>query len=302
MATNPVSDPKSTEPLLDLNDASVVIDRLHRAAEANVNSPFLQGSTCVLPGEGSLLMTGDLHDNGLNLMRIAHLAQLDAGEDHHVALHEIIHGPQRVNGRDYSIRTLVRVADLKVRYPKQVHILQSNHELAQLGGEGISKDGVNVVDHFNAGVEFLYPDDCDDVFDAVEAYVRSLHLAIRCPKGLLCSHSLPAPADVESFDTAVLYRTLSRGDLGFNGDAYNMVWGRNQSDALMNHLAAAWHTRLFICGHQPAEDGYERWGNRMLILASDHEKGVAVKIDLAQKYEDINAIIQQIIPLAMVTP
>ena len=282
-----------------MRDPAVVTDLFNRAADLNRSSPEHRGSVVELPDAGRLLMTGDLHDNGLNFQRILKLAKLDKSPSNRLILHEIVHGPSRVNGLDLSVRMLAQVAALKCEYPEQVLIMQSNHELAQLGGEGIVKDGESVVEAFDGGVEFLYGNGADEVTEAMNRYIRSLRLAVRCANGVFCSHSLPSPRKIEVFDKSVIDREPTDEDLALGGHAYLMVWGRHHNQKIADELAEAWNTKVFVMGHQPADMGYEIEDETMLILASDHGHGVALPIDLAKSY-DRDDLVEQIVPLASV--
>jgi len=42
---------------------------------------------------------------------------------------------------------------------------------------------------------------------------------------------------------------------------------------------------LLITGHQPQEAGYATVGDRMIILASDHNQGVFLPLSLEQAYD-----------------
>ncbi|MEE9212625.1 MAG: hypothetical protein V3U29_08230 [Phycisphaeraceae bacterium] len=283
----------------DLQDPKVVIDLFRQAARANLKASGRQGATVVLPNTGRLIMSGDLHDNGLNLQRLLKLADLTNHQDRHLILHEIVHGPHRINGRDLSIRTLARVAALKLDYPDRVHLLQANHELSQLGGGGILKGSSNVVESFDDGVDFIYADDADEVRNAMKQFIKSLLLAVRCPKGIFCCHSLPSPRQLNTFDTTVIDRVPTDQDLSPGGSAYNMVWGRNHTQDLADVLAEVWQTQLFVMGHQPAEMGYETEGDTILILNSDHSHGMALPIDLSRIYSR-DQLVDQLVPLASV--
>ncbi len=285
---------------LDLQDARVVIDLFQQAAEASLNTPGRSGSVVGLPERGQLVASGDLHDHGLNFLRLLRLARLRESPDHHIILHEMIHGPHLVNGCDLSVRTLARAAALKLNYPAQVHLLLANHDLAQLGGEGIIKDGVSVVRAFNAGVEYLYGDDAETVNRAIGQFIRSFMLAVRCANGIFCCHSLPSPRHLPDFDTTVIDRIPTEADLKHHGHAYRMVWGRNHTQELADTLAAAWNCRLFVMGHQPAEMGYELEGDSMIVLASDHDHGAAIPISLDQRHSR-DALVENILPLAGVS-
>lgn len=293
----------STPPLpgvdLDLQDAQSTTDLFRRAARANLKAGSRQGAVVHLPDRGRLLMTGDLHDHGVNLQRLIKLADLANHKDHHLILHEIVHGPYRINGRDLSIRTLAHVAACKLEFPDQIHLLLANHELSQIGGEGILKNGVNVVDTFNDGVEFIYADQAKQVNDAMIEFIKSLVLAVRCPNGIFCSHSLPGPRQLAIFDTTVIDRVPTDEDLVLGGSAYSMVWGRNHTQDLADVLAEIWETKLFVMGHQPADMGYELQGDTMLIINSDNEHGMALPIDLSMEYTR-DDLVENLIPLASI--
>ena len=290
--------PNHTEP--DLGSADAVAELFKQAERANLDSSGRTGAVVDLPDTGRLLMTGDLHDNAQNYQRLLKLAHLDASPENRLILHEVIHGPNLVNGLDLSVRMLARVAALKCRYPEQVYVLQSNHELAQLRDEGILKEGRDTVESFDEGIDFLYGGQADDVREAMNGYLRSLLLGVRCANGIFASHSIPSDNRMKIFDPAVLDRAPTAEDLSEKGDVYHMVWGRNQSQATADTLAEAWGCKQFVMGHQPADMGYEFQEDTMLILASDHSHGVALPIDLTRTY-DQEQLIESIIPLASVT-
>ena len=289
-------------PPLDLSDAASVAAVLHHCAATLRDDPLRRGASVHLPAEGRLTVTGDLHDNGFNLARIRKVAALNASPDHHLVLHEVIHGENFVNGADLSIRTLAQVADLRNRFPGQVHLMQSNHELAQHHGEGIQKDGIGVVEAFDDGLHDLYADAADEVAAAVRDYVRSLPLCVRVAAadpgggGLFVAHSLPAPRQIERFDKAVIDRELTDADLAPRGSAYDMVWGRHHNTKILHELADAWGAGCFLLGHQPADLGWEKVADLALVLASDHQNGVAVPLDLTRAWTR-DAIIDEVLML-----
>jgi len=271
---------------IDLNDAASVIEALERAANAMRESPLRAGSTIRLPARGRLLATGDLHDNPYHLDAILRLAKLEASSDHHVVLHELIHGERLINGLDFSYRMLVRVASLVLERPDQVHPILANHELAQLTGRGISKGAGNSVELFNGALEYVFGDGHEEVADAVRLFLRALPLAALSDDsnggGVCCAHSLPADHDLEDFDAGVLNRALTEEDyLSPNGAAHVMTWGRGLSPAGAERLARTWNVRLFCLGHDYVETGIECRGDRIVILNSDHERATALPIDLA---------------------
>ena len=279
-------------------DPALVVALLKQAAELHRACPLREGATVVLPDAGHVVMTGDLHDHGDNFRKILKLAALDRGLDRHVILHEMVH-PSRENVTvDHSLRLVAQAAALTVKFPGQVHVLLSNHELAQVRGEHILKDGRSVLATFNAGVAELCGEHAEAVHAALRGYVRSLPLAVRLPYGVLCCHSLPAPRQMATFDTTVLGRELSDADYAKGGAAHALVWGRRQTLEQVEQLAEAWEVDVFVVGHQPAEEGHFILVDGLLVLASDHERGVALPMDLSRPYR-LHDLAARVVPLQL---
>ncbi len=137
-----------------------VADALRAGAHANRAAACRHGSIDIIRAPGRLIATGDLHDNPANLDAVVRAAGLDGhGTPCHLTLHELIHPPTlRPGDIDRSWRALVRVAMLKADHPELVHVLLANHELAQALGTLIHKNGVRVVDAFNAGLHADFGD------------------------------------------------------------------------------------------------------------------------------------------------
>ncbi len=262
-------------------DAGAVIDLLDRAGRALRDSPLLRGCAIRLPRRGRLLATGDLHDNPFHLDRILRLARLDESPDHHVDLHELIHGENLINGMDFSHRMILRAADLIVRFPHQVHPLLANHELSQMTGRGVSKGAGDSVRLFSDAVEFVFGERAGEVSSSINQFLRSWPLAIITDSGILCAHSLPAEYAIDRFDVGVFDRVLTEADYQpRTGSAYLLVWGRGLSGAYLDRLAGVLNVKAFCLGHEHAETGWRSLGTRGIILNSDHERAAVLPIDL----------------------
>ncbi|GIW73655.1 MAG: hypothetical protein KatS3mg103_0177 [Phycisphaerales bacterium] len=285
---------------LDLTCARAVCDTLRSAAQAGLSARCRRGSVDWIEAPGRLVATGDLHDNPLHLARVVQAAGLDGPpEEHqpqrcsHLTLHELIHGEHLVGGVDFSYRALTRVAALKAAYPEHVHVLLANHELAQIVGSGIVKDGVRVVEAFNEGVERVFGDQADAVHEAIGAFVRSMPLALRCltPRGVIqCSHSVPSPAMMGRFDPGVLDRPLTEADYQpLTGSAHMMVWGRHYDAESLEDLVERWGVSMFILGHEKVPEGVRFVPPCAVVLNSDHANGVYLPIDLGDPPEPAEA-------------
>ena len=271
---------------VNVHDAEAVCAHLDEATACLKNAPLRRGCAVHLPAQGNLLATGDLHDNPLHLAKILHLAQLGQSPHHHLILHELIHGERLINGMDFSHRMIIKTAGLVLQFPNQVHPLLANHELSQLTGKGVSKGAGNSVELFNDAVEFSYGEDAPAVTEALNGFFRALPLAVISESGICCAHSLPNARMMRRFDPQILSRKLETEDyLSPTGNAYLMTWGRAYDDESTKTLADAWKVDLFILGHRHVETGCEAMegcGDRVIVLNSDHERGMVLKFDLAE--------------------
>lgn len=274
---------------LDTRDRAQVVALLDDATAANFNAPCRQGSIDLIKPDGILVATGDLHDNPLHFARVLAYARLDQATDdapRHVTLHEVIHGSSPVGGIDFSHRALLRVAALKRAHPRFVHTLLANHELSQIVGAGVVKDGVPMREAFNEGVRITFGrTDAQVVEAAIERFIRSMPIALvtDSPVGtrVFCAHSLPSPSLMERFDDTVIDRDLTDEDYTpRQGAAHLMVWGRGHTPAQRQALAAKWGVSLFVLGHEHVEEGWQVHPPSTITLNSDHEKGKAIKIPL----------------------
>jgi hypothetical protein len=71
------------------------------------------------------------------------------------------------------------------------------------------------------------------------------------------------------------------------------------SPATVDKFAEKVGANLILTGHQPQESGYAVNGDKQLILASDHNQGVFLPIDLSQQYtmDDLLGLIQRFVAL-----
>lgn len=285
----------------NLSSVDEVVSALEAGARANRAAGCRRQSIDVIEYPGVLIATGDLHDNPVAFEKLVEVAGLGGetpedpgGVPRHLTLHEIIHSDRLIHGMDFSYRALVRVAALKARHPERVHVLLGNHELSQIVGAGIIKDGIKVVEVFNDGVEYVFGGDAPRVHAAIGEFVRSMPLALRCVcprKDILCAHSVPDPALMSRFDPTVLFRDLTPEDYEpRKGAAYLMVWGRKYDAEQLEDLVERWGVGMFILGHEKAENGVKLVPPAAVVLNSDHARGVYLPIDLSDPPRPAEAV------------
>jgi len=268
-------------------DADHVLEVFGTATEENQLSPLRKGQVVTLPAEGEVWMTGDLHDHRNNFNKLLKAADLATHPDRHLILHELIHGDHYdAGGAEDSWQTLYRAAELKCDFPNQVHFLLANHDLAQIHGEGIMKAGVSVCEAFTRALKRDFNSQYASVNAGIGEFFLSLPLAIRTPGGLFFCHSLPADDQIESFDFTVFDRPLTGADYKRRtGPVYQLIWGRGMSPATVETFAEKMGANLIITGHQPQDTGYGINGEKHLIVASDHNQGVYLPLNLAETYD-----------------
>jgi hypothetical protein len=277
-------------------DARVLIE----AAQLNSQDPLLAGSLLVFPNYGQVVMTGDLHGHRRNFEKLRRFCDLQHAAPRHVILHELIHEEvTSLTGQDTSYELIVDAARWKCEFPDQIHFLLSNHELAQVTRHEISKNGRIVTVGFEESVRSAYGIGAGEVLAAIEAFIRSFPLAGRTPNRVLLSHSLPGPRELPAFDVSVFSRPPTQTDLVDGGSAHALVWGRYQTESVINNLRELLDVDYFVCGHQPQETGYDVLHDRMVILASDHNHGVFLTLDLS-KPATLQSLTNNIRPFAAV--
>lgn len=280
-----------------MTHASLAIDLFLEAAELNRTDPLRRGSLLELPHYGQVVMTGDLHGHRRNFEKLVAYSRLERTPIRHVLLHELIHEePVTWTAHDRSVELLVDAARWKTFFPGQVHFLQSNHELAQLNDHDITKGGRSVSMEFDEGVAEIFGDaEADAVLKALDEFFASLPVAARSPNRIFFSHSLPDSDDLAGFDPDSIRKPPEQLDLSEDGPVYRLVWGRRHNAALLEALAKAWDVDLFIVGHQPQAWGHGVLHDRLLVLASDHNHGVFLPLDLSRTYTitDLESRIQK---------
>jgi hypothetical protein len=268
-------------------DADEVLETLEGASEENKLSSLRQHQVVNLPAEGEVWMTGDIHDHRTNFSKLIRYADLANNPQRHLILHELIHGDHYdQKGAEDSWRMLYQAAQLKCDFPMQVHFLLANHDLAQIHGEGIMKSGLSVCEAFTAAIKRDFGSHAGSVTVAITEFLLTLPLGIRCPNGLFFCHSLPTDAQIDAFDFTIFDRDLTGPDYKRRtGPVYQLIWGRNMSPATAEKFAEKVGAKMLVTGHQPQDMGFGINGEHHLIIASDHNQGVFLPLNLSETYD-----------------
>lgn len=245
-----------------------------QAAQMNLSDDRREGNCIRLAGGVDVIVAGDIHGNRRNLTRIIDYAALGQNERRRLVLQELTHGPiDQASGHDRSVELLLRAARLKMRYPRQVLFVMANHDLAQITGGEVIKDGHEVCREFVKGLNFAFGADAAEVLPATMEFLGSLPLGILCPNGVLISHSTPGRGKTDDETVGVLQRDSREADLARGGAVYQWVWGRGQTAEQLEDLGRRLGAEFFVLGHRNVDRGFELFADRAIAVSSDGPGG-----------------------------
>ena len=251
-------------------DPDRILSTLRRAIQSFRDTPGRRGRVVSLEGVDEMLVSGDLHGNLENFRQLLTRANLAQNPRRHFVLQEVIHGPYNYPaGGDKSHQLLDLMAALKCQYPRQVHFLLGNHELAQHTQRRISKGDIDLNQSFREGVGTAYGSRAPEIYAVYQEMLGIVPVALRTPNRILLSHSLPPASRLDDFDPAVLQRDVSAdADLVPGGAVHSLVWGRDTRPETVAAFLAKMDADLLISGHVPCDNGFDAPNDRQLILDS----------------------------------
>lgn len=251
-------------------DPDRIVTTLRRAILCFRETPGRRGRFVSLQGVSEVFVSGDLHGNLENFRQLLNRANLAQNPQRHFVLQEVVHGPFHYPaGGDKSHQLLDLLAALKCQFPRQVHFLLGNHELAQCSQRRIAKSDLDLNQCFREGVGTAYGGRAPEVYAVYQELLGIVPLALRTPNRILLSHSLPPASRLEDFDPAALERDeSSETDLVPGGSVHALVWGRDTRAETVAAFLAKMDADLLISGHVPCDNGFDTPNDRQLILDS----------------------------------
>jgi len=278
-----------------------IIDLLKRGLEANNANKFRRGNLVCLPGKGDLIITGDIHGHRRNFERIITFADLANNPNRHIILQEIIHGgPEDYEGGCLSYKLLFDAISYKLSFPDRVHIIMGNHDTAFINNSEVMKNGKEMNRSMHSAMEREFKESAADIQLAIRQFLFSQPLAVRCDNRIWSSHSLPGNHYLDKFDRQILDKELKVNDVVRPGSAYLLTWGRNHTQKTLDDLAGLFDIDIFVLGHQAQPQGWSQAGKNLIILASDHNHGCLMSIDLSKTYT-VEQLAESITPLASIS-
>ena len=250
-------------------DPQKILSTVRRATELMRATPGRAGSVIALDTAEDVMVVGDLHGN-LPAFRLAlQAAALPEHPGRHLVLQELVHEIKKHDDGlpDRSHRLVDLVSALKCQYPDRVHLILGNHELSELTGRIIGKDGQALNLRFRQGIELEYKSRTQEVFQAYLDLFAALPLAVRTPNRVFVCHTIPDGIYLDTLDLE-LFKTSSWPPEAMKrgGTIYALTWGRDTTPETADRFAAMVDADWFITGHQPCDEGFRQASHRQIII------------------------------------
>ncbi len=250
-------------------DPLKILTTVRRATELTRATPGRTGGIITLANAAEVMVVGDLHGNISAFKQVLALAALDRQPGRHLVLQELIHGSLTYpdDRGDRSHQLLDVFTALKCQYPDRVHHILGNHELSELTGRSIGKDGEGLNAKFRRGVETAYGSLAGDIHESYKTLFGSLPLAIKTANHVYVCHTLPDASDLDTLDLELLKADSWPEDaMKRRGTIYALTWGRDTMPETADRFAAMVDADFFVTGHQPCDMGFRQANHRQIII------------------------------------
>ena len=252
-------------------DPEKVLATIRRATVLFRSTPGRSGGVVSLD-QGTateVMVVGDLHGNTPAFRSVLELAGLGQHKSQHLVLQELVHGTRMYPGDkgDKSHQLVDLVCALKCQLPDRVHLILGNHELSELTGRSIGKNGVPLNALFRQGINTAYGERGTAIYAAYQELFATLPLAVRTPNRVFLCHTIPDGSELDAFDLAVLHLdTWTAEAMKRHGTVYSLTWGRDTSIETLDRFAGIVDADWFITGHQPCDEGFRQANSRQIII------------------------------------
>jgi len=174
------------------------------------------------------------------------------------------------------------VARLKVAHPDQAHIIMGNHEMAELCGLAIGKNGFDLNERFASGLAEAYGESAGAVMAAYREFWASLPLGVKMPNGVFVCHSTPQLKKMGVMDLE-WFRSQAAEARTRRGPVFELLWGRDYTVEAAEEFCRRVESDVLVVGHTRCERGYSCPNRRHVILDSKDDAGVCVVLPLGRR-------------------
>jgi hypothetical protein len=246
-----------------------MLTHLRQALALVKATPGRRGHVVYLQDCTEVLVAGDLHGHVPNFQVMLRAADLAKNPTRHFVLQELIHGNFRYpKGGDKSHQLVDLFAALKSQFPRQVHFIPGNHELAQWTNRPVLKADENLNVLFQEGVTEAYGKQFGpQIYATYLEIFQALPVVVRVPNRVIVCHSMPSGKALTSFDPARLESDVhDPTDLQPGGTVHSLLWGRDSTAETAAAFLARMDADLLVSGHIACHDGFDVPNNRQIII------------------------------------
>jgi hypothetical protein len=250
-------------------DPLKLLATIRRATDLIRATPGRFGGIIEPDRAADVMVVGDLHGNLPAFKKMLAIAALDRHPERHLIVQELIHGSLMYpdDGGDRSHQLLDVFTALKCQYPDRTHHILGNHELAELTGRTIGKEGEALNARFRRGIETAYGGSSGAVYESYRALFAALPLAVRTKNRTYVCHTIPDAIDLDALDLALLRRDdWPEDSMKRRGTIYALTWGRDTTPETADRFASMVDADFFITGHQPCDQGFRQANHRQIIV------------------------------------
>jgi hypothetical protein len=277
------------------------IDLLLTGIKANETDKCRQHNLVLLPENGDVVVSGDIHGHRRNFERVVSYANLEKNPDRHLVFQEIIHGgPEDEQGGCLSFELLIDAVRLKLKFADRVHFILANHDTAFITNSEVMKGGKEMNAAMRSALQRRFAAKTKEVESAIERFLFSQPLAVKCANGIWISHSLPSDRMIDKFDFNIFNRQLKVNDVVRPNSAYLLTWGRRQSKETIRLFAEKLGVDFLVLGHQVQESGWMSDNEKLIIIDSQHNHGYLLHADLSVRY-NIKTLADCLVPIASIS-
>ena len=171
-----------------------------------------------------------------------------------------------------------------------LHLLLGNHEWSHIVNKDIFKNGVNQKESFEELVNIHHKNK-----KSINEYInffKKWDIVVKTGKGLFIAHTGPSLSITSQKE---LQNTLNEPDY-FSKEIKDFLWNRyyNFQESDISNFLENINSKLMVVGHTNV-DGFKRYGKQLIISSSYKDrKKVYLKIDLSEKIETMEDLIQTI--------
>jgi hypothetical protein len=250
-------------------DPEKLLVLIRRATELTRVTPGRAGGVVAPADADDVMVVGDLHGNVPAFKQALDLAALGQNPRRHLIVQELIHGYRHYpeDGGDKSHQLVDVYSALKCQYPDRVHQILGNHELSELTGRVIAKNGRALNADFRQGIGTAYGARADEIYAAYRGLFAALPLAVRTENRVFVCHTIPDAADLDRIDLDLLKADAWPPEaMARRGTIYALTWGRDTAPETVDRFSTMVDADWFVTGHQPCDEGFRQANHRQIII------------------------------------